>query len=419
MNEETNERSSRWLEYVLLKKFHSWMLNYRDDDESNRIESLSLIRNHEKYYNLYNKLKEKYGAKIENIWVDESTDAKKFVYEDLSIASYLITLWEQDKSACEKKFLDLGCGNGLLVYILTQEGYQGYGIDLRRRKLWDKYEPKIDLREQVFNPRENSSFEDVNFIIGNHTDELSPWIPVVSAKSLKHCQFFLLPCCAYEFSGAKFQRRGTNKSLYMSYIDYLLEISKICGYKNTLMDRLKIPSTKRIAIIGSQRTLDSNEFEKLSGQIECFVHEHYEKFIPRNKMEQVKNCTKIDKSLSERIVKMIFNKLQSERNYSPDYGEWNVGGKLSISSAAQMISNEDLKALKSECGGLQTLLRNKHQIFEVTNGYIKIRLPKKIGEAIISERSLRRGALKSSFCYFHLNHIQGCYFNESDCCYKH
>lgn len=30
----------------------------------------------------------------------------------------------------EQTFVDLGCGNGFLVHILTSEGYKGYGIDL-------------------------------------------------------------------------------------------------------------------------------------------------------------------------------------------------------------------------------------------------------------------------------------------------
>ena len=36
-------------------------------------------------------------------------------------------------------FVDLGCGNGLLTYILMSEGYNGIGIDLRKRKIWDLF----------------------------------------------------------------------------------------------------------------------------------------------------------------------------------------------------------------------------------------------------------------------------------------
>jgi len=50
------------------------------------------------------------------------------IFQDLAIASYLVSLWEDEESK-PKSFIDLGCGNGLLVYILTQEGFQG-GVGL-------------------------------------------------------------------------------------------------------------------------------------------------------------------------------------------------------------------------------------------------------------------------------------------------
>lgn len=42
-------------------------------------------------------------------------------------------------------FVDLGCGNGLLVHILTEEGHKGRGIDIRPRKIWDLYKPPATL----------------------------------------------------------------------------------------------------------------------------------------------------------------------------------------------------------------------------------------------------------------------------------
>ena len=59
----------------------------------------------------------------------ERTDPKKYVIEDLSIAAYLLVLWDEerasDPSLPPQTFIDLGCGNGLLVHILTMEGHQG------------------------------------------------------------------------------------------------------------------------------------------------------------------------------------------------------------------------------------------------------------------------------------------------------
>ena len=72
----------------------------------------------------------------------EATDPYKFVYEDISIAAYLLVsavlllqllplltvqvLWEQEREELglqhRQSFIDLGCGNGLLVYLLSAEG---------------------------------------------------------------------------------------------------------------------------------------------------------------------------------------------------------------------------------------------------------------------------------------------------------
>ena len=46
------------------------------------------------------------------------------------------------------QILDLGCGNGLLVYLLHKEGItNGVGLDLRERKIWDHFrKEETDLR---------------------------------------------------------------------------------------------------------------------------------------------------------------------------------------------------------------------------------------------------------------------------------
>lgn len=65
------------------------------------------------------------------------------MYEDVAIATYLILVWRQERHANNsielQSFVDLGCGNGLLVYILSSEGHPGSGIDLRKRGIWDTF----------------------------------------------------------------------------------------------------------------------------------------------------------------------------------------------------------------------------------------------------------------------------------------
>ena len=81
----------------------------------------------EPYGKEYLRLKEKYAKDIITNWA-ESSDPEKFVHEDLGIAAYILLLWRQQRQGEEwgegrrQTFVDLGCGNGLLVYLLTIEG---------------------------------------------------------------------------------------------------------------------------------------------------------------------------------------------------------------------------------------------------------------------------------------------------------
>lgn len=51
-------------------------------------------------------------------------------------------LWADTKPS----FVDMGCGNGLLVHILNSEGYKGVGYDVRSRKMWAQYPSSTDLK---------------------------------------------------------------------------------------------------------------------------------------------------------------------------------------------------------------------------------------------------------------------------------
>lgn len=66
----------------------------------------------------------------------------------------------------------------------------GYGIDLRQRKTWTRF-VGTDLREKTLDPSKDL-LRDCDFLIGNHTDELTPWIPVMAARFLFiQCLFYL------------------------------------------------------------------------------------------------------------------------------------------------------------------------------------------------------------------------------------
>ncbi|KAG0679214.1 tRNA(Ser) Um(44) 2'-O-methyltransferase [Pichia californica] len=270
----------------------------------------------------YISLKQKYAKFLVDNW-NESTDPRKHVFEDIAIAAFLIEFWISiypTKKSFE--FRDLGCGNGILVYILIMEGYKGEGIDARSRKSWDSFPENIKscLKEQVLIPSvllrphplayaqnplltdngqewkvpiydkvqhqgniKNSGktiqlvecyssqkllnesivnvaeFPPNTFIIGNHSDELTCWIPLLGYP------FMVLPCCSYNLNGDKTRYpiiKGLNgrlthegNSTYQGLVDHAEYLAMMCGWK-VEREMLRIPSTRNSAVICYQR----NEF---------------------------------------------------------------------------------------------------------------------------------------------------------------
>ncbi|KAJ2124356.1 tRNA(Ser) Um(44) 2'-O-methyltransferase, partial [Coemansia sp. RSA 921] len=215
-----------------------------------------VIIDYEQYTAKYHQLKAKYAQRWVEGWT-EQTDPKKFVYEDIAIASWLLCLWEQDTDAQDNNqptFVDLGCGNGFLVYLLTSEGYTGYGIDQCARKIWTQYDCQVDLRAQTLEPF--NFVTDADWVIGNHADELAPWVPIIAAKSTSpSAKFVVIPCCPHDLSGKKMPLKASaGQSKYHIYVKYICDLSEQCGFL-TEREYLRIPSTKNVAILGRARTL--------------------------------------------------------------------------------------------------------------------------------------------------------------------
>ncbi|KAL1960518.1 hypothetical protein VTO42DRAFT_7817 [Malbranchea cinnamomea] len=196
----------------------------------------------------YTRLKEKYAAYLVSKWVEE-TEPSKHVFEDLGIAAFLIELWklmytfENDSSRrsedgdssqtnCKPPFagfVDIACGNGVLVHILLSEGYDGWGFDARRRKSWSIFPQSTQDRLREFicipHPFEDALslrspnpmpsylethpglFEKDTFIISNHADELTIWTPLLGALSnpIRPLPFLAIPCCSHALSGARYR----------------------------------------------------------------------------------------------------------------------------------------------------------------------------------------------------------------------
>ncbi|KAJ2320946.1 tRNA(Ser) Um(44) 2'-O-methyltransferase [Coemansia sp. Cherry 401B] len=247
----TNKQRMVWQD--LLKRLYKWTVTERFGYQK-RVEH-DVVVGYEQYVAKYQELKAKYALRWVEGWT-EQTDPKKFVYEDIAIASWLICLWEQDvdsNGSDRPTFVDLGCGNGFLVYLLTSEGYAGYGIDQCSRKIWTQYDCQVDLRTQTLEPF--NFVADVDWVIGNHADELAPWVPVIAARSSKpNASFVVIPCCPHELSGKKMPLKATaGQSKYHIYVKYICELSEQCGFE-VEREYLRIPSTKNVAVLGRKRT---------------------------------------------------------------------------------------------------------------------------------------------------------------------
>lgn len=279
------------------------------------------------FQNRYIQLKKKYSGPLVSNWV-EKTDPKKHVFEDLAVAAFLIELWNARYPEKDFEFRDLGCGNGLLVYILMMEGFQGKGIDARARKSWRSYPKQVqdNLLEQIIIPGvllkphpamarmapymtdngrlfqvpefhtgdvplmkyysaanllelstvcTTEQFPSNTFLIGNHSDELTCWMPLLNYP------FMVIPCCSHALNGAKVRFTpkkskdakaessapaksskaspvakkskasplAKNSSTYGSLVDHVEDLCHMMGWAAE-KEILRIPSTRNAALIG-------------------------------------------------------------------------------------------------------------------------------------------------------------------------
>ena len=242
------------------------------------------------YQEKYQELKEKYAEWVEK-W-PETTDPRKHVFEDVAIATWLILLWDweerssalsleerssaKNSSGKKRKFVDIGCGNGFLTFILLREGYSGIGIDLSRRKLWDLFPDFVqdNLIERPIVPS-REDFSGFEYLIGNHSDELTPWIPVLGLRD--ECKWIIIPCCLFELNGSKFAKKSPELGRYKTYCKYLIDFTTHeLGYENLIeQENLRIPSTKNICIFTRSTQLpnmmDRKEFARKLIAETCFV----------------------------------------------------------------------------------------------------------------------------------------------------
>lgn len=197
----------------------------------------------------YARLKLKYATGLCRDWV-EDTEPSKHVFEDLAITAFLVELWrsmygvipageredhgQKEYTTDFPGFVDVACGNGVLVYVLLMEGYHGWGFDARARKTWKIFPEWIQqrLREEVYIPKpfadtlssgteekeatisiiggmktHRGMFQKDTFIISNHADELTVWTSLMAALASPQSPlpFIAIPCCSHSLSGARYR----------------------------------------------------------------------------------------------------------------------------------------------------------------------------------------------------------------------
>jgi tRNASer (uridine44-2'-O)-methyltransferase len=275
-----------------------------------------------RFQDTYAYLKGKYARGLIEGWV-EQTPPEKHVFEDLGIAAFLMEVWcemygskkpgegqeeeggvkeGEDVDEEERRktaqtafpgFVDIGCGNGLLVYILNAEGWHGWGFDARARKSWSTFPPPTssNLKEMLLVPailqpshnddsttttntsstsiaHHNGVFPTRTFIISNHADELTPWTPLLA--HLSSSPFIAIPCCSHNLSGTRFRspsfpryiipdpltassKKPKQPSAYASLCSWVCHLTEKTGY-TVEKEYLRIPSTRNIAVVGRTRT---------------------------------------------------------------------------------------------------------------------------------------------------------------------
>lgn len=187
------------------------------------------------------------------------------------------------------------------VYILHREGYAGYGLDLRARKSWTHYSPSPDLRTTSLDPPTLLSWSEApfpadSFLIGNHSDELTPWVPLFAACT-PGAAYLSIPCCAHELTERFTRKDYTVPAKFLSSLQaspsvtseaddqvkalhpllvpfyapapaltgraqayqlYLAHLSLLCGFVPE-REALRMPSTKNFGLVGRKRLWDGIE----------------------------------------------------------------------------------------------------------------------------------------------------------------
>ncbi|KAH7731185.1 Protein C23G10.7 c [Aphelenchoides avenae] len=387
-----------------------WLVKWIELDAETRekCEQSNRLVGSEAYAETYKRLKSFWAPGLIEVW-KEKTDPRKMVFEDCGIASYLLEYWKHSPTP-PKMFADIGCGNGVLTYLLTKEGFAGVGLDIRKRKIWDQLSNVAALREQSIDPSSPELAcipKGVDCLIGNHSDEMTPWIPVMAAR-LK-CSFFLLPCCPHDFF-EKFCKRHLRKdegraevSVYEQYRSYVRHIIGTLGFEFQ-EDRLKIPSPKRMCFVAHvpANGLPEDVEDRIAALLQKSQRNKRAFTVRRSEDVGVRNCSQLPRKVQTAIVTKVVDRLLATTDMD---GSWRRGTAAHFGDLIGLITPEEANHLRAQNGGLQTLLKNHHQVFVIREGRVQLRDWPVENEAFLKKTN---GRQHNRGCWFFENHPDGC-----------
>lgn len=181
----------------------------------------------------------------------------------------------------------------------------------------------------------------------------------------------------------------------------------------------------QFSLVGKPVVENDEEFERVViPAMEAFIKSRpgNEQFRPRDADIAVKNCSTVDRSVRDSICQAIFTKLLSQSNIvvTATGANWNRGGRFALNELISLFPPETLRQLKTEHGGLQTLLKNHHQAFKVVGGIVEIRYEDQCSDTDRKrKRSESSANLRTKNCWHYSHHPDGCPYSAVKCRFIH
>jgi tRNASer (uridine44-2'-O)-methyltransferase len=284
---------------------------------------------------------------------------------------------------------------------------------MRRRRSWSLFGSSLYL-ESLIDPRSSILHDliisnEYTLLIGNHSDELTPWLPVLACQC--SCDVFLLPCCFFDFGGKKFiTNNHDDTTQYEQYLLYIENISKILNF-NIKKDKLRIPSTKNICFMLHQT--NHSIMNSIDSIRTCLLDhfgidinlEHADPQIPNHRPSLTKSKPEFY-SIKFSIIQFLFEYLLTHNN------------PLTLSSAYNILPNELCEQLKSENGGLKSIILSyRHALyFDPKTKFITLANPE-FNSITLKQSS--KIIFKTKPCFFYMFHPNSCPLTDEQCAFSH